>query len=132
MRLTSYRNAHFSHIIYCLTWISFTNAVKNTLPLVHVTLTTVSVRWTRSDLTEYTTCRDVTIGSVKHTGNAAPKDINTKLISLLVAGRCQRVVSGCTAPTKNMAAPTRNLQNLKDKHADQKRDPWRQYHEADS
>ena len=89
----------------------------------HVTLTTVSVRWTQSDLTEYTMCTDVSISSVKHADNAAPKDINTKLISLLVAGRRQRGVSGCTAPTKNMAAPTRNLQNVKDKHADQKRDP---------
>jgi len=29
----------------------------------------------------------------------------------------------CTAPTKNVAAPISNLQNIKDKHADQKRDP---------
>jgi hypothetical protein len=27
--------------------------------------------------------------------------------------------TGCTVPTRNLAAPARNLQNIEDKHADQ-------------
>jgi hypothetical protein len=38
---------------------------------------------------------------------------------------------GANAPTTDVDAPTRNLQNIKDKHADQK---WacRQYYDADA
>ena len=33
--------------------------------------------------------------------------------------RTQRGANGCTTPTTDLDAPTRNLQNIKDKHADQ-------------
>ena len=38
--------------------------------------------------------------------------------------------SGYTAPTAIIAAAARNLQTIKDKHADQKRISLRKYHEA--
>jgi len=35
------------------------------------------------------------------------------------AGRSRRDASACSAPTTNLVTPTRNLQNIYDKHADQ-------------
>jgi hypothetical protein len=99
------------------------NALKIPLSPVYVTLTTVSIRLPQSQITEYTVSTHVSISYVKRTGIAAPKDTDTTSVSVLVAGRSQRDASRCTAPTTNLTARTSNLQNIKDKHSDQKRAP---------
>lgn len=57
------------------------------------------------------------------------KGIDSTLLHMTVTVRGKGVQAGAPhpAPTTNLAAPTRNLQNIKDKLADQKRAPSRQY-----